>query len=57
VPPRNRRALATALADALRDRTATDRLGRAGRQLVLDNHSAPAVAHAITGWAAGDEIV
>jgi glycosyltransferase involved in cell wall biosynthesis len=56
VPPRNRGALAAALADALRDRDATDQLGLAGRRLVLDNHSAPAVAAAITGWAVGDEL-
>jgi len=51
VPPRDQAALAAALTEALHDRTTTDGFGQAGRQLVLDNHSASAVAAAITGWA------
>jgi glycosyltransferase involved in cell wall biosynthesis len=51
VPPRDRRALAAALDEAMTSRDATDRLGQAARQLVLDSHSAPAVAAAISRWA------
>jgi glycosyltransferase involved in cell wall biosynthesis len=51
VPPRDRSALAAALSDALADRAHTDGLGRAGRAIVLDRHSAPAVARTLEQWA------
>ncbi|MGZ6826013.1 MAG: glycosyltransferase family 4 protein [Mycobacteriales bacterium] len=46
VPPRDRVALATALREALADRTATDALGAAGRGRVLREHAPDAVAAA-----------
>ncbi|MGZ6804702.1 MAG: glycosyltransferase, partial [Nocardioidaceae bacterium] len=45
-PPRDRVALATALREALADRTATDALGAAGRGRVLREHAPDAVAAA-----------
>jgi glycosyltransferase involved in cell wall biosynthesis len=44
VPARDGDALAAALAEALTDRERTDGYGRAGRELVLREHSAEAVA-------------
>lgn len=44
VPPRDGDALAVALAEALADPATTDAYGRAGRELVLREHSADAVA-------------
>jgi glycosyltransferase involved in cell wall biosynthesis len=44
VPPRDGDAFAAALAEALADPATTDAYGRAGRELVLREHSADAVA-------------
>lgn len=51
VPPRDCKALAAALTDALSDREATDRLGEAGRALVSESYSVAPVAKAISNWA------
>jgi glycosyltransferase involved in cell wall biosynthesis len=51
VPPRDRAALASALTEALADRTRTDGYGSAGRSLVLREHTAEAVAASVIALA------
>lgn len=51
VPPRDRRALAAALQEALQDRARTDGYGAAGRELVLRGHTPAKVSAAFADLA------